>query len=159
MKHAFLLVFLCVLTVAPAWAQPEKPALETAGAVITLASGKTVSFTVEIAATPDVQRKGLMFRRTLPDKHGMLFVFPQERMVHFWMKNTFVSLDMLFMDAKGRIVNIAADTKPLSERMIPSGTAVKSVLEVAGGSARKYGIAPGDQFALTTPLSLPGRHP
>ncbi len=105
------------------------------------------TFAVEMAVTPDEQAKGLMFRRELPEGQGMLFDFGREQPATFWMKNTYVSLDMIFIRADGRILRIAENTVPLSEALVPSGGPVRAVLEVVAGSAKKLGIAPGDQVA------------
>jgi uncharacterized membrane protein (UPF0127 family) len=107
-------------------------------------------FGVELAVTPEEQAKGLMFRRELPEKQGMLFDFQREQPTSFWMKNTYVSLDMIFIRADGRILRIAENTVPLSEALVPSGGPVRAVLEVVAGTAKKLGIAPGDR--VTHPI-------
>ncbi len=104
-------------------------------------------FAIELAVTPDEQARGLMFRRELPEGQGMLFDFGREQPASFWMKNTYVSLDMIFIRADGRILRIAENTVPLSETLVPSGGPVRAVLEVLAGTARKLGIAPGDRVA------------
>jgi uncharacterized membrane protein (UPF0127 family) len=104
-------------------------------------------FAVEMASTPEEQAKGLMYRRELPEGQGMLFDFHHEQPASFWMKNTYIPLDMIFIRADGRILRIAENTVPLSEALVPSGGAVRAVLEVNGGTARKLGIAPGDRVA------------
>jgi uncharacterized membrane protein (UPF0127 family) len=104
-------------------------------------------FNVEIAKTTEERERGLMFRKELPDGQGMLFDFSPQQEVSMWMKNTYVSLDMIFIRADGRILRIAENTKPLSERIISSGGPVKAVLEVVAGTARKDGIAAGDRVA------------
>jgi uncharacterized membrane protein (UPF0127 family) len=104
-------------------------------------------FAVELAVTPEETARGLMFRRELPEGTGMLFDFKTERPVEFWMKNTPLSLDIIFIRADGRILRIAENTEPFSERLIPSGGPVRGVLEVIAGTARKLGIAPGDRVA------------
>jgi uncharacterized membrane protein (UPF0127 family) len=103
------------------------------------------AFQVEMAITPEEKEHGLMFRRELPDGQGMLFDFQTDQNVAFWMKNTYIPLDMLFIRSDGRILRIAENTEPLSERNIPSGGPVRAVLEVIGGTAKKLGIAPGDR--------------
>ena len=103
------------------------------------------AFEVEMAITPEEKEHGLMFRRELPEGHGMLFDFQFDQPLAFWMKNTFIPLDMLFIRSDGRILRIAENTQPLSERNIPSGGPVRAVLEVIGGTAKKLGIAPGDR--------------
>jgi hypothetical protein len=104
-------------------------------------------FAVEIASTPEEQAKGLMFRRELPEGQGMLFDFHREQPTSFWMKNTYIPLDMIFIRGDGRILRIAENTVPLSEALVPSGGPVRAVLEVVAGTARKLGIAPGDRVA------------
>jgi uncharacterized membrane protein (UPF0127 family) len=104
-------------------------------------------FGVELATTPEEQARGLMFRRELPPMQGMLFDFKREQPTSFWMKNTYVSLDMIFIRADGTIARIAENTVPLSEAMVPSGGPVRAVLEVVAGTAKKLGIAPGDRVS------------
>jgi uncharacterized membrane protein (UPF0127 family) len=103
------------------------------------------TFAVEMAVTPEEQARGLMFRRELPEGQGMLFDFQREQPATFWMKNTYVSLDMIFIRFDGRILRIAENTVPLSEALVPSGGAVRAVLEVVAGTARKLAIVPGDR--------------
>ena len=105
------------------------------------------TFAVEMAVTPEDQARGLMFRRELPEGQGMLFDFQREQETSFWMKNTFVSLDMIFIRADGRIHRIATNTVPLSERLVPSNGPVRAVLEVIAGTCKRLGIAPGDRVA------------
>jgi uncharacterized membrane protein (UPF0127 family) len=102
-------------------------------------------FGVELVVTPEEQARGLMFRRDLPEMQGMLFDFHREQPTSFWMKNTYVSLDMIFIRADGRILSIAENTVPLSEALVPSGGPVRAVLEVIAGTCKKLGIAPGDR--------------
>ena len=102
-------------------------------------------FEVEMAVTPEEQEQGLMYRRELADGKGMLFDLGEERPAVFWMKNTYVSLDMIFIRSDGSIASIAANTKPLSEARIYSGAPVRGVLEVVAGTAKRYGIVPGDK--------------
>ncbi|MBI1204897.1 MAG: DUF192 domain-containing protein [Rhodopseudomonas sp.] len=104
-------------------------------------------FSVEIADTDAARAKGLMFRKELPEGQGMLFDFKQDQDVAFWMENTYIPLDMIFIRGDGRILNIAENTTPLSTRQIPSAGPVRGVLEVIAGTVRKYGIAPGDRVA------------
>ena len=104
-------------------------------------------FAVEFAHTDAERARGLMYRKSLPEGQGMLFDFQRDENVMMWMKNTYVSLDMIFIRADGRITRIAENTAPLSERLILSGGPVRAVLEVVAGTARKLGIAPGDQVA------------
>lgn len=105
-------------------------------------------FSVEVAATEEEKRTGLMYRKELADGVGMLFDFSPEQEISMWMKNTYVSLDMIFIRSDGRILRIAESTEPLSTRIIPSRGPARAVLEVVAGTARKYGIAPGDRVAF-----------
>ena len=102
-------------------------------------------FSVELAKTDKERETGLMYRKELADGRGMLFDFTPEQEVSMWMKNTFLSLDMIFIRADGRILRIAENTEPQSLKIISSGGPAKGVLEVIAGTAKKYGIAPGDR--------------
>ena len=104
-------------------------------------------FSVEMATTEEEKTTGLMYRKELPDGKGMLFDFSPEQQISMWMKNTYISLDMIFIRADGRILRIAENTEPLSTRIISSGGLAKGVLEVIAGTAQKYGIQPGDRVA------------
>jgi uncharacterized membrane protein (UPF0127 family) len=104
-------------------------------------------FSVELAVTDEERQKGLMFRRSLPELQGMLFDFKQDQDVAMWMRNTYVSLDMIFIRGDGRIQRIAENTQTESDRIISSGGPVRAVLEVVAGTAKKLGIAPGDRVA------------
>ncbi len=104
-------------------------------------------FSVEMATTEEERQTGLMYRKELPDGKGMLFDFTPEQQISMWMKNTYVSLDMIFIRADGRILRIAENTEPLSTKIISSGGLARGVLEVPAGTAQKYGIAPGDRVA------------
>ena len=104
-------------------------------------------FAVELALTPEDQARGLMFRRELPEGQGMLFDFGDEGIREFWMKNTYIPLDMIFIRADGRIAKIAQNTVPLSEARISSDRPVRGVLEVIAGTTRKLGIMAGDRVS------------
>jgi len=103
------------------------------------------TFSVEMATTEEEKATGLMYRKKLAARSGMLFDFSPPQEVSMWMKNTYISLDMIFIQPDGRILRIAEDTKPLSTRIIPSKGVTRGVLEVIAGTARKNGIAPGDR--------------
>src|SRR5215475_13220616 len=104
-------------------------------------------FSVELAVTDEERERGLMFRRSVPEFTGMLFDFKRDQEVTMWMKNTYVSLDMIFIQSDGRIRRIAENTETESLKIIPSGGPVRAVLEVAAGTARKLGIESGDRIA------------
>lgn len=101
-------------------------------------------FSVEVMRTPDQQARGLMFRRYLPDDRGMLFAFRRNEPIFMWMKNTYIPLDMVFIDRKGIVVSIARDTEPFSEKTIASGGPAWAVVELNAGAAAKMGLAAGD---------------
>jgi uncharacterized protein len=103
------------------------------------------AFSVELATNDAERARGLMFRKSLPEGHGMLFDFQTAQPVQFWMRNTYISLDMIFIKDDGRILNIAENAKPLSDALIPSAGPVRAVLEVIAGTARKFHIVPGDR--------------
>jgi uncharacterized protein len=136
---AAVAVFL--LTAFPTARSAEQQTLEIASK-----TGVHV-FSVEIAVTDEERARGLMFRRSVPENYGMLFDFKRDQEVQMWMKNTYVSLDMIFIQGDGRIRSIAENTETESERIIPSRGPVRAVLEVAAGTARKLGIQPGDRVA------------
>lgn len=102
---------------------------------------------VEVARTDEQRATGLMNRKSLPERQGMLFDFKVDQPVYMWMKNTFIPLDMLFIRADGSIARIEANTTPFSERTISSGEPVRAVIEIGGGEARKLGVTPGDKVS------------
>lgn len=103
------------------------------------------TFRVEIARTGEEQARGLMFRTSLPDRGGMIFPMAPPRPATFWMKNTPLPLDIIFIRADGTIARIAARTTPYSLDLIESGEPVAAVLEIIGGGAEAAGIAEGDK--------------
>lgn len=111
--------------------------------------GRRHAFTVEIARTGPQQAKGLMFRTELADDRGMVFPFGEPRTASFWMKNTVIPLDIIFVRADGRIENIAANTTPYSTVPVESTAPVTAVLELRGGLTAKLGIKPGDLVRWT----------
>jgi len=139
-RRSFAAAAALVLTLTSAWAL-DRNTVEIAS------KGGVHVFTVEIADTEAAREKGLMYRKSLPPGQGMLFDFHSDHPVRFWMKNTYIPLDMIFIRSDGRILNIAENTTPMSENEVPSAGPVQAVLEVRGGTARKLGIAPGDRVA------------
>ncbi|HEY8434937.1 MAG TPA: DUF192 domain-containing protein [Sphingomicrobium sp.] len=113
----------------------------------------THMFTVQIAATPEQQEHGLMFYRSLGADQGMIFPYDPPQSVSFWMKNTLIPLDMVFIRADGTIARIAT-AKPLDETPVPAGEPVAAVLEIRGGRAAELGIREGDvvQWGAAAPL-------
>ena len=112
---------------------------------ITTANGKTHRFTVEVARSPEEQAHGLMDRQSLAPDHGMIFPYEPAQAVAFWMKNTLIPLDMVFISPGGKILRIEANTVPLSLDPVGSGDVVEAVLEIPGGRAAELGIQAGDQ--------------
>jgi uncharacterized membrane protein (UPF0127 family) len=108
-----------------------------------LSGGKQHDFEVEVMRTEDEHARGMMFRRSLAPDRGMLFEFEADRIASFWMQNTYVSLDMIFIKADGTIHRIEHKAEPLSTRTISSGSPVRAVLEVVAGTARRLGLKAG----------------
>ncbi len=106
--------------------------------------GRQHDFRVEVAGSATEQAMGLMFRRSMGADEGMLFPMSPARFASFWMKNTVMPLDIIFIGTDGRIVNIAANAVPYSEENRRSAAPVKAVLELGGGRAAQLGIGPGD---------------
>jgi uncharacterized membrane protein (UPF0127 family) len=151
---AALLAFFAGIMVLRGWDEPQ--VLETRPGAVHLAlreplvidtpAGKRL-FEVEVARTAEQQATGLMFRTSLADDAGMLFVHDTPHEVTMWMRNTYIPLDMVFIKADGTVSRIAAMTTPLSEETIASAGDVVAVLEIAGGAAKRLGIAAGDRVS------------
>jgi uncharacterized membrane protein (UPF0127 family) len=129
------------------WHEPSHGAGQAAAAqdrleLMTAAGSKAID--IEVAATPEQQALGLMFRTSLADSKGMLFPYDEPRELTMWMKNTYIPLDMVFIRADGTVHRIEVKAEPLSERVIASDGAVTAVLELAGGAAERLGLKPGD---------------
>lgn len=141
-----------VIASACAYAQSPDPAPGAKGdnppgptETLTITSGgKTQTFQVEVANTPEKTSKGLMWRKEMPKDHGMIFDFGSPRPIGMYMRNTLIPLDMLFIAADGKILAIAKNARPQSERIIDPGVPVRGVLEINGGAAEQFGIQPGD---------------
>ena len=144
---------LAALAIAVASSAAPAPAsAATDDLVIDTASGPH-HFTVDVMRTRDELERGLMFRRQLGADRGMLFDFGSPQPVSMWMKNTYLSLDMVFIAADGRVVSVKTRAEPLSETVIPSGGDVLGVLEVNAGTAARIGLKPGDR--VTDPMFKP----
>ena len=132
-----LLAFVALFLSMPACqAQPE--------VIIAAQNGRELTFLVEVADTPSKRELGLMYRRDLPVDRGMIFLFPQETDQTFWMKNTPIPLDMIFIDSQRRIVGIVEQAAPFSLEPRSVGRPSRFVLEINGGLSRRYGITAGD---------------
>ena len=106
--------------------------------------GKSLPFSVEIADTPEKQMRGLMYRTSMGPDEGMLFLYSRSKPVSMWMANTYISLDMLFIDKAGTILQIEEHTQPLSKAVISSFGPADAVLELNAGTAERLGIKAGD---------------
>jgi uncharacterized protein len=151
-RRAFgLLALLAVLLVpaVPACAQVGPPAdLDTfphGKLEISVDRRRALSFQIWLADTPERQAQGLMFVRSLPAQRGMLFVHESPKQIGMWMKNTYIPLDMVFIDAQGRIQQIIENTTPHSLDVIRSKSPAMAVLEIGGGEAQRLGIKPGQK--------------
>ena len=125
-------------------ASAGEDAVQTEQLTIDTANGP-VRFTVEIADDEQERNRGLMFRESLADDRGMLFHFQEPERASFWMRNTIISLDIIFIGVDGRILNIAERTTPYSEAGIPAAGMTRGVLEIRGGRAAELGIRAGDR--------------
>jgi uncharacterized membrane protein (UPF0127 family) len=110
---------------------------------VTTRDGRELQLDVEIASDDLTRARGLMFRRSLPEMAGMIFVFPTEQRQSFWMKNTLIPLDMLFIDSAGRVVGIVENAEPMTITSRAVEAASKFVLEVNGGWCSRHGVEPG----------------
>ena len=137
---AITLAIGCALLIALA------PARASGRGTVKITSRSGVhSFSVELATNDAERARGLMFRKELPEGHGMLFDFKHDQPATFWMHNTYISLDLIFIRGNGRIRSIAENAHPMSDALISSGGPVRAVLEVLAGTAQKLGIASGDR--------------
>jgi uncharacterized membrane protein (UPF0127 family) len=130
--------YVLVAALAPAHASGQ-------GTLEIVSASGVHAFSVELATNDQERERGLMFRKELPQGQGMLFDFEHDQPVAFWMHNTYIPLDMIFIRSDGRIMRIAENTEPMSDKLVPSGSPVRAVLEVIAGTARQLGIAPGDR--------------
>lgn len=142
-----LLLALTSIAVATNAPPIAKPTLETTRVWI----GKAGPFMLEMAVTPKTRELGLMHRTTLAPHDGMVFLFPKSALYKFWMKNTLIPLDMLFVDEAGTVIYIATAT-PLSLEMVGPDIAVDTVIELAGGRSAREGITVGDKVRYATKI-------
>ena len=132
-----LALWLCIASAALAGPSAFEP-------LTIVSEGQRHDFQVEVMRSQDEHARGMMFRRGLAPDRGMLFEFEADRTASFWMQNTYISLDMIFIKADGKIHRIEPSTEPLSTRTISSGAPVRAVLEVVAGTARRLGLKAGD---------------
>jgi uncharacterized membrane protein (UPF0127 family) len=145
MLRRALLAVLALAPLAAAAQDGPQPRLPTEPLVIVTRDGREHRFTVEMALTPEQQMIGLMFRTEVKPDEGMLFDWGSPRESTMWMRNTLVSLDMVFIAADGRIHRIAERTVPLSLATISSQGPVRATLELAAGTAERLNLRPGDR--------------
>ena len=146
---AALMLIACAPPAEPVPAPQPTPAEAPAAALEPLTvvtADAPVELRVEVVDTEAERQRGLMYRTVLARDEGMLFDFKTPRPLGFWMKNTLIPLDMIFIGADGRILNIAAETTPLSREIMPSHGPARAVLEIGGGLAAEFGIEPGDRI-------------
>jgi uncharacterized protein len=141
----FVLGAPLLLAAAAARAQDNNEIKYDRSSLVIVTAARELKFDIELALTEPQRNHGLMFREKLGPYEGMLFDFYSETPVSFWMKNTLIPLDMVFIAADGTIKHVHANATPLSTDTIPSGFPVRAVLEINGGSARLLGIKPGDK--------------
>ncbi|NJK78949.1 MAG: DUF192 domain-containing protein [Chloroflexaceae bacterium] len=137
-------------TVAPLATQPAAATAEDSTIALTI-DGHTVQ--VELASTSAQRAQGLMFRESMPEERGMLFVFPDDQMRSFWMRNTLIPLSIAFMDADRRIINIL-DMEPLDESLYNSEAPARYALEVNQGWFEERGIVSGTLVEFQLPPDL-----
>jgi len=135
---------LCLALSPAALAQPIE--FGRTRVTVETAAGSRYTFNVDLAETPEQRSQGLMYRDSIPETGGMLFLFDEPHIASFWMRNTFVSLDMIFVQRDGRIVNIHERAVPGSHAVISAAAPVTAVLEIRGGLANRLGIRAGDRL-------------
>ena len=147
-RHALYAAAAALISCSPNAAVPAPLERSPAGldqvALTIRSGGKVHVFTVEVARTPEEQQRGLMFRESLAADRGMIFPYDPPQPVAFWMKNTLIPLDMIFIRADGTIANIETAV-PLSLDSVPSAGNAAAVLEIAGGRSAELGIRAGDK--------------
>lgn len=153
MMSGALLLLLAVAGCSGAGNEAAARTASTSMVSLTIATAaKSHVFRIEIARTEAQQERGLMFRDRLAPDRGMIFPMSPPRFASFWMKNTVIPLDMIFVRADGTIARIAANTIPYSLAPVSSGEPVAAVLEIAGGRAAELGIAEDDKVVWTDKL-------
>lgn len=161
MKHALALLSPLALLALTAVADPANPPLTCASTsnptacaavkpgpvdpLVIVSGGKDLKFEAELADTEPKRNLGLMYRASMADNHSMIFDMGGPSDTGFWMKDCLISLDMLFLDAKGKVIAIAAQARPGSVRSVAPGFAYNAVLELNGGASKRLGIKVGDQ--------------
>ena len=159
LSRPLLAAALFLAATMPSWAQTPLQTFPVSSLIIETAKGPQ-HFSIEVATTQQQQEQGLMFRREMAVDAGMLFVFPQVQTALFWMHNTLIPLDMIFISNDGHVADIHERAVPLSDAVIASRVPVRAVLELNGGTADRLGIEVGDLVESpafgTAPAPKPG---
>lgn len=134
------LTLICVFGPGAVWAACREDVVELRG------DWGKARFSIEIADDPEEQAQGLMHRQSMATSAGMLFIYPSEQTASFWMRNTLIPLDMIFVDERGVVQHIHHEARPLDETPIFGGDNILAVLEINGGLSRRLGIVPGSQM-------------
>lgn len=144
-RMTMVVALLLAVAPPPAWAEALVSFDSAPLEIVAAKGGKRHALVVEVAVSERQLAQGLMFRTTMAPDAGMLFDFGQARSISMWMKNTLMPLDMLFIDGKGVIRGITADTVPMSTTVISSPGPVRAVLELNAGTAARLGLKAGDR--------------
>ena len=147
------LALVLALTTTSCKSEPETKPAADAYTVEMKIGGE--AFRLEVADTVRKQQLGLMHRKSMPADHGMIFVFPDERERSFWMKNTHIPLDIIYADARGKVVSVK-QMKPLDESGVPSDGDAKYAVELNQGTARRLGVKAGDVLDIPAEAREPG---
>ena len=140
-RSIFLFFFLCLVLACSPSPNMKKIVIEKANS-----SNMKIAIRAEIADSDIERMRGLMFRKAMPEKEGMLFIFDEENLTPFWMKDTYLPLDILFINSQKEIVDIAENAQPLSEELIPPHAPYRYALELNAGFVKKYKVERGDRI-------------
>jgi uncharacterized membrane protein (UPF0127 family) len=146
---SFVCSFLTAMIVIPQSGAAQQAQFRKDKLTLKTSSGDHV-ITIEVAETSEQKSLGLMFRTSVPANTGMLFPYGDPQELTMWMRNTYASLDMIFIRRDGTVHRIEYSTEPLSERVIGSKGLVTAVLELAAGEAKRLGLKPGDRVEHDT---------
>ena len=141
--RALRFILLILIASLPGIAYGDDASAPRVDSIVIDSEAGAQMLSVEIADTPELRERGLMFRHRLPDDRGMLFLYETAHPVAMWMKNTYIPLDMVFLRADGTVAEVRTGTVPQSLDVIESAEPVKAVLELGSGGAEKLGLEPG----------------
>lgn len=148
LKHLQTTLLALIIMIMPltACAKEDSATFKHDTITIETQAGPLYAIDVELALTKKQQAQGLMHRESLDSDKGMIFFFPKESIRSFWMKNTLIPLDMIFIDKTGKIVHIHSNARPLDETHITTPKPALAVLEINGGQSDKWNIKAGDKI-------------